>query len=89
MPCTQQKYHTPFLVSSLTCPKCQANSFEDGFGVDARHTGEGCETLHLDDILFCPQCFYNGTGKKYAERRIKEENLIPCPHCKGTGLVKK
>jgi ssDNA-binding Zn-finger/Zn-ribbon topoisomerase 1 len=89
MPCIQPKYHTGLEISGLTCPKCQANSMEDGFGLEDRPTGDGCNILHLDDVLYCPQCHKRLSGQKYVSIQYNQDILELCPHCKGTGRVKK
>ena len=71
------------------CPKCSATSAEGWTIYDQDGTQiDGCEKLHNADLLYCEQCSHSETGQVFASRIARQKQLIPCPHCKGTGLLK-
>ena len=84
--------HTRYQPTILewTCPKC-GGKVGDEFYIDEPAEGveDGCELLHAEDVLVCTRCGGGWTGKRFAAMMEKQNNLMPCPHCKGTGLVKK
>lgn len=77
------------------CPKCGAGP-EEGFIIDdsPEDADSDCGLLHEDDCIVCNNCkteHHRDTdysGKSYAALMVKKNNLVPCPHCKGKGLVK-
>lgn len=88
---TCQHKHTKYQPTDeeWRCPKCGA-SYDDGeeFVIwDA--VGEDCSLLHDEDYLKCQKCGYETTGKRFAAYVVKKNSLIPCPTCKGKGVVKK
>lgn len=75
------------------CPKCGAPGGD--FCVD-ESPNYVCELLHEDDGLVCYgkggkgcKAQYGTDGKSFAARLQKAKNLVCCPTCKGSGLVKK
>jgi phage FluMu protein Com len=69
------------------CPQCGA---VEEVTIDELADGSGeCELLHDNDELRCSKCGYALWGKAFSKLIIKKRNLIPCPCCHGTGLVKK
>lgn len=75
------------------CPKCKAPGGD--FCVDDGPNLE-CDLLHDEDILNCYgkggagcPAEYGITGKAFAAALVKKNNLVPCKHCKGKGLVPK
>lgn len=70
------------------CPECGdgADSFIIEESDDVSH--DDCHKLHENDFLRC-DCGYTASGKDYAALLARKKGLIKCPHCKGTGLIKK
>jgi len=78
------------------CPKCGAGP-EEGFVIENpdETAHDACGLLHEKDWIACNNCeteyhrdtFYS--GKQYAALMVKKNNLVPCPHCKGKGLVRR
>lgn len=72
------------------CPYCGASQ-QDGTGLVIEEpdetSDEACELLHVHDYLFCYTCRKGITGKAFAARLQKINNLVTCPCCKGKGLV--
>lgn len=69
--------------------KSYYEDLEQGFVVEESAEGAWeCELLHEEDELYCFCCNTATSGKKYAAWYRKQKDLIPCPHCKGTGLIK-
>jgi hypothetical protein len=95
MSCTRK--HTKYqpLDEEFKCPRCGATPNTDlQFIQEPPKTEWGtlddeCTELHDDDMCNCNRCDYGVSGKSFAARLMKQNNLIPCPHCKGRGLVKK
>jgi Zn finger protein HypA/HybF involved in hydrogenase expression len=71
------------------CPKCGANN-EHFTIIDPTPEADGdCVLLHATDECECTECGYGGAGVSVARALMKKENLVPCPHCKGRGVVQK
>lgn len=68
------------------CPNCGADN--TSFIIDSSATNIDCEFMHNDDEIFCSNCGYDTTGKKFAAMLQKKHNLTKCQYCNGTGLVK-
>lgn len=79
--------HTKYqpLNKEFKCPKCGAQSPD--FCVDESENME-CEKLHDTDYLRCWQCHYDTNGKTFVAFLVKKDTLVPCPCCKGRGMVK-
>lgn len=71
------------------CPKCGAGYRDGDFAIDtsAEGTSEDCTRLHAQDLLYCVKCDYSTTGSRFAGAVAKAKNLVPCPTCKGHGVV--
>lgn len=85
--CTEKhtKYQPP--DSDWKCPKCGATADDpNGFFCDEAVSPD-CERLHEADGLVCYGCGHATSGKDFATRLQKAANMVPCPHCKGHGLV--
>jgi Zn finger protein HypA/HybF involved in hydrogenase expression len=86
--------HTKYqpTIDEWECPKCgeRLDGKDGGFIIDGVAEGAlgDCDLLHVNDELLCSSCKYISTGKKFSALLQRKHNLIPCPHCKGTGLVK-
>lgn len=69
------------------CPKCGATANQpDGFFNDESENND-CPTLHESDTLVCYRCGFSTSGKAFAARLQKAANMVPCPCCKGKGIV--
>lgn len=70
------------------CPECGAPV--GCFVVDepAEDALDTCAKLHADDVLHCYKCGYKISAPRFVSRIVKEKNLVPCPTCKGRGVVK-
>ena len=75
------------------CPKCGADN--KGFWIDELDPDahDECPLLHERETLVCHSCprgdMFSTSGKAFAAKLAKKNNMIPCPHCKGRGMVKK
>lgn len=73
------------------CPKCgaKADAFDKAFIVEesADDASDDCVMLHDHDLLHCYNCDYQTTGKAFAARYAKQQDLVKCPCCKGKGVV--
>ncbi len=67
------------------CPKCRSgnNYFTVWPDVD------DCDKLHNKDYCSCIRCGYECSGKEVSDFFIKKNSMVPCPCCKGKGMVKK
>lgn len=79
------KYQPP--DADWKCPKCGTTAdVPDGFFND-NPVSSDCNMLHEADLLRCYRCNHETSGKTFAARLQKAANMVPCPHCKGHGLV--
>jgi hypothetical protein len=69
------------------CPVCGSGS--DVFYIDdsANGASDECGLLHVHDSVLCETCGRYWAGGTLAATMVKENNLSPCLHCKGTGFV--
>lgn len=81
--------HTKYQPESLEwlCPICGNNS--DFFYVDYTRAPKDCELLHEDDEIYCELCNKEWSGEEASKILLKKKSQIPCPHCNGTGFIKK
>lgn len=88
--------HTKYQPSEAEwrCPKCGASADFTSVGcntfiIDSTEDGANpdCTANHEGDCLRC-DCGYTTSGKAFAARLQKAANMVPCPTCKGHGLVK-
>lgn len=91
-PCRATKQHTPYNPSDAEwkCPKCGAGVNDlDGFFIEESGKGktDDCGNLHKDDLLVCSRCGHGMTGARFAAACAKAANKVPCPTCKGHGVV--
>ena len=87
MNCTVK--HTKFQPTDeqWKCPRCGR---ADEFSIEENATEDlDCELLHDEDVAFCSRCDASWTGQTVARLLAKQNNLVPCPHCKGKGFVNK
>jgi ribosomal protein S27AE len=80
------------------CPKCGTGvesadyrgQMADGWIIqDSAEDSDDCELNHSADTIGCGKCGYECSGETFARQLQKAANMVPCEHCKGTGLVKK
>jgi prepilin-type N-terminal cleavage/methylation domain-containing protein len=79
------------------CPKCGAGvdyknpdtgHVEQGFIIQEPAEGSiDCPMLHEADEVGCDHCGWGASGKKLAAMYAKAKDLVPCPCCKGKGMV--
>ena len=87
MNCTAK--HTKYQPTDeeWSCPKCGDSEW---FVYDRDESAvDECGKIHSSDVLFCEKCNHSETGQAFALRLQRKQKLVPCPHCKGSGLVKK
>jgi len=70
------------------CPWCGADNKSFYIEEPIETARDDCEKLHEGDGLYCYICKDALSGKAFAAQIQKTKNLIPCKHCKGSGLVK-
>lgn len=89
MPC--QAKHTKYQPTDeeFKCPQCGAPGGEFYIAESPDESDPDCTLLHPGDYLACSKCEYGTSAKSFAASLVKKNNLTPCTHCKGTGLVKK
>lgn len=82
--------HTKYdpISEDFVCPACGAKE-KGAFVIDTSQEDahEECLRLHSHDRLFCYKCKYETTGTRFANSITKRKNLVPCPTCKGHGMV--
>lgn len=87
--------HTKYqpTTAEWVCRYCGAKVGNFCIGETAPSANDDCELLHEEDVLGCMRCDnMDGdveSGKQFAARLAKKKNLVPCTHCKGSGLVVK
>lgn len=87
--------HTAFQPTGAqwTCPKCGAGagSTEGTFYVDeSPEDADGdCPALHQNDNVVCNGCGGGWLGQNLARKMMQKLDLVPCPCCKGHGVVSK
>lgn len=73
------------------CPKCGTtpDTEEHQFYIQepSEQADPNCPLLHDADGLGCDKCNYGVSGKRFAAVYAKQQRLVSCEHCKGTGLV--
>jgi hypothetical protein len=77
----------------MCCPKCGAG---DLISVDDRDVLDG-DPFYSDEVLECThvdpdtldRCEWSGTARTIYNRAVKKESLVPCPCCRGTGMIHK
>jgi hypothetical protein len=84
-----QAKHTKYQPSQKdwVCPSCEIKVPGD-FYVDGSEGLYDCPALHPGDWLRCEECGYETTGRAFVARIIKQESLVKCSCCKGSGYVK-
>lgn len=87
--------HTAFQPTSAQwlCPKCGAGngSSEGDFYVDEtpEDSDGDCPALHQNDNVVCNKCGGGWLGQNLARKMIQKLDLVPCPCCKGQGVISK
>jgi hypothetical protein len=74
------------------CPHCGKGPKDNPQGLVIEENNDEsvsaeCPQLHVDDYLRCYACDYEDNGRAYANRLAKKKDLVPCPCCKGKGMV--
>lgn len=83
-----QRKHTKVQIpdEDWKCPKCSKGVgyfCVDDFGEDE------CSLLHNDDLLRCYECGHEVSAQTFVRNHVKKQELVKCPCCKGSGMVKK
>ena len=73
----------------FNCPNCGAKVGDWCIDLAAVGAHDDCTLLHVEDELYCSKCQYGTYGKQFAAHYAKQQGLTKCPHCRGTGVVKK
>jgi len=87
--------HTKFQPNAeeWACPKCGAKPTTHELGCiiedAAEGADDGCDLLHARDTVLCYSCGTGWWGSRFASALAKKRNMIPCPCCKGSGVVQK
>jgi hypothetical protein len=78
--------HTAYQPEGKTwrCPKCASPDFL--IETSADDANEECGLLHCEDEVSC-HCGYGASGDEAARELSKIDNVKPCAHCNGTGVV--
>lgn len=74
------------------CPSCGVNDDGEYFYIDTfsdEVSDADCVLLHKDDLVTCVNCKKEWSGEAVSKIMTKLANMVSCPHCKGTGFVKK
>jgi len=71
------------------CPKCGADNNHFTIIDSAPLVSDDCVLLHSTDECECTKCGYGGSGVSVARALMNQGNLVPCPCCKGKGVVSK
>ena len=50
---------------------------------------DDCPKVHEQDGIECSKCGLYWSGKTVTTLMAKKANLVPCPCCKGKGVVPK
>jgi len=76
----------PIPDSEWKCPSCGDT---DNFYIEeSADCGiDDCEKAHEQDIVVCYACNGQWTLKTIINKWIKKNNMIQCPHCKGSGYI--
>lgn len=79
--------HTAFQPTDAEwkCPGCKAGI--DEFYIEENAGHEDCPALHIEDYVVCHKCQATYEGGRLSKLLAKNNNLKPCQHCKGTGVV--
>lgn len=82
--------HTRYQPSEAEwrCPKCGADAERFIIDESDEDVHDVCSGLHDSDRLWCGRCEASRNGRQFAAMLERKNNLVPCPHCKGKGLVK-
>lgn len=95
--CYLEHLNIQVLDNEWICPKCGVSTqYTDEDGVEqegwvvANSDNFDCEKLHYNDELECGACGVSMSGEEYAKwYESSKSKMVKCPHCKGTGYVKK
>ncbi len=87
MGCTAK--HTKYQPTDkeFRCPKCKAKVGDFAIDEPLETVDEDCTKLHVGEWLYCYKCSYGISAVVFTRQLMKVKNLVPCPCCKGTGLV--
>lgn len=93
MTCTAKhtKYQPP--DEAWKCSGCARGPQDNPPGIVVDNPDENaaadCPLLHEYDEMRCYSCEYCCSGAAFARRLQKAASMVPCEHCKGSGLVKR
>ena len=81
--------HTAFQPTEAQwrCPKCGADPEFFYIEDPDESSDDDCGKLHEKDTVICNKCEGGWSGKKVANILAKRLHLVPCPTCKGRGVV--
>lgn len=71
------------------CPQCGGDNSVFTINESVENASEDCALVHEQDSVTCTKCGLDWSGKKITDLLMKKANLVPCPCCKGKGVVPK
>jgi len=84
--CTVKHIPCPIPDNEWRCPKCGS---EDFLIEDSESSDVECELFHAGDFTNCNTCGGGWKLSNVIKKWVTKKNMIPCPHCKGTGIISK
>lgn len=82
--CTRKHIADPISDEEWACPNCGAGPAEFAIWDPVE---EDCDKIHPDDYASCTACGKGWSMKTVISKWIKKNNMVVCPHCKGTGVI--
>lgn len=71
----------------FNCPKCGTKCGDFHLIIQFDDSDMDCDLIHADDYIECDGCGFSISASRFAKDIQITKNLVPCGHCKGTGLV--
>lgn len=83
--------HTKFQPSDeqWRCPHCGDNAYNFYIESYQDEADPDCGKVHVGDYVVCTSCKSDFTGDQATKAIAKNLHMTTCPHCKGSGFVKK
>lgn len=71
------------------CPSCGAKCGDFNLVSQCDDSDIDCDLIHASDHAECDSCGFSISASRFSKDIQITKNLVPCDHCKGTGLVNK